>query len=45
VIDNAFVTSAVPEPSTWIMLLAGVAMIGAALRLGRRRGFGSLLAH
>jgi hypothetical protein len=45
VIDNAFVTSAVPEPSTWIMLLAGVAMIGAALRFGRRRGVGALLAH
>ena len=45
VIDDTFVTSAVPEPSTWIMLLAGVAMIGAALRLGRRRGFGAILAR
>ncbi|WP_242139356.1 MULTISPECIES: PEPxxWA-CTERM sorting domain-containing protein [unclassified Sphingomonas] len=34
--------SAVPEPSTWAMLLGGFLMVGCALRLRRRgvRGFG-----
>ena len=29
--------SAAPEPSIWMLMIAGVAMIGAALRLGRKR--------
>jgi hypothetical protein len=32
-------TSGVPEPSVWAMMLAGVAMIGAALRLTRKRSY------
>ena len=35
-IDNIGI-SAAPEPSTWAMMFAGVAMVGAALRLGRHR--------
>jgi opacity protein-like surface antigen len=31
-------TSAVPEPSTWMMLILGFAAVGAALRLQRNRG-------
>ena len=38
VIDRAFITSAVPEPSSWIMMLGGIALMGAALRFGRKRG-------
>jgi len=34
--------SAAPEPSIWMLMIAGVAMIGGALRLGRKRGVGSL---
>ncbi len=34
--------SAAPEPSIWMLMIAGVAMIGGALRLGRRRGAGLL---
>ena len=30
--------SAAPEPSTWALMIAGVAMIGAMLRYGRRGG-------
>jgi hypothetical protein len=30
--------SAVPEPSTWTLMIAGIGMIGAALRFGRRGG-------
>ena len=30
--------SAVPEPGIWAMMLAGVAMMGAALRFNRRKG-------
>ena len=29
--------SAAPEPATWLLLFAGVAMIGGMLRSGRRR--------
>jgi hypothetical protein len=29
--------SAVPEPSVWIMMLGGIALMGAALRFGRKR--------
>jgi hypothetical protein len=31
------IASAVPEPSTWLMMIAGVAMIGSLCRYGRRR--------
>lgn len=34
--------SAAPEPSVWMLMIAGVAMIGGALRLGRKRRVGSL---
>jgi choice-of-anchor C domain-containing protein len=34
-LDNVAVTSVVPEPATWTMLIAGFAFVGAALR-GRR---------
>lgn len=30
-------TSSAPEPGTWALLLAGVGMVGSALRFGRRR--------
>jgi len=32
--------SAVPEPSTWMMLVAGFGMIGGAIRYGRRKAPG-----
>ena len=35
IIDNILVDSAVPEPSTWLMLIAGFGMVGIAAR--RRR--------
>ena len=35
IIDNILVDSAVPEPSTWLMLIAGFGMVGLAAR--RRR--------
>ena len=35
-LENATV-SAAPEPSIWAMMIAGVAMVGAMLRFGRRR--------
>jgi len=35
IIDNILVDSAVPEPSTWLMLIAGFGMVGVAAR--RRR--------
>jgi hypothetical protein len=31
--------SAAPEPSTWLLMIAGVGLIGSALRFGRRRGW------
>ena len=31
--------SAVPEPGTWTLMFAGVAMMGGMLRLGRRNGW------
>ena len=36
--DNtgAFSVSVAPEPSTWLLLLAGIGVLGATLRLGRR---------
>ena len=36
--------SAVPEPGVWVMMLAGVALMGAALRFGRKRGVAALAA-
>lgn len=33
----ASAVSAAPEPSTWALMIAGIAFLGAALRLGRRR--------
>jgi len=33
----ASVTSATPEPTTWAMMLFGVGMIGAALRIAHRK--------
>ncbi len=35
-VDNISLTSAAPEPGTWVLMLAGVGLAGAALR-GRRR--------
>jgi hypothetical protein len=35
---RGFITSAVPEPSTWAMLIGGMALVGAAARRGRRQG-------
>ena len=32
-----FVGTAVPEPAAWAMMLLGVGMIGAGLRLARRK--------
>ncbi len=34
--------SAAPEPSVWMLMIAGLAMVGGALRIGRKRGAGSL---
>jgi hypothetical protein len=31
------VISAVPEPSTWLMMIVGVALVGIALRINRAR--------
>jgi hypothetical protein len=32
------ITSAVPEPATWAMMIAGFGLMGAMLRRGRRKG-------
>ena len=34
---QAFAIAAVPEPSTWAMLILGFGAVGGAVRLGRRR--------
>jgi hypothetical protein len=34
-LDNISI-SAVPEPFTWLLMIGGVAMIGAGLRFNRR---------
>jgi hypothetical protein len=36
--DGAIVQSAVPEVSTWVMMITGFAFVGTALRGGRRSG-------
>jgi len=36
------ITSAAPEPSEWALMIAGVALAGGALRLGRKRRLQSL---
>jgi hypothetical protein len=49
-VDNIVVTGApiltsgVPEPGVWVMMLAGVAMMGAAIRFNRKRGIAALAA-
>lgn len=43
-IIRATVTSAVPEPATWAMLLVGFAAIGGALRVNRRKAKPALAA-
>jgi hypothetical protein len=35
--NGTFDISAIPEPATWAMMLLGVAMIGAGLRIARRK--------
>jgi hypothetical protein len=35
--SGSFVTTPVPEPVTWGMMLLGVGMIGSGMRLGRRK--------
>ena len=44
--DNIAVStvSAAPEPGVWALLIAGVAMMGAALRFGRKRQVGPSFA-
>lgn len=37
-VDNVSITTSVPEPATWAMLLLGVAGIGGAMRARRRGG-------
>jgi hypothetical protein len=41
---QSFVASAVPEPSTWALMLAGVAGLGMMLRFNRHRSGSALLA-
>ena len=36
--EGTLTISAAPEPTTWALMIAGVGMIGAALRFGRRSG-------
>ena len=36
--------SAIPEPSVWAMMLMGIALVGASLRLGRKRGVAAVSA-
>jgi hypothetical protein len=35
ILDNVALTSGVPEPATWAMMLLGVGLVGAGLRIGR----------
>lgn len=43
--DYVRVITAVPEPSTWMMLILGFGMIGAALRFDKARSRSKLSAH
>jgi hypothetical protein len=43
-VSGAIQVSAIPEPATWSMLLFGVGMIGAGLRISRRRQAADLTA-
>ena len=43
-VDSFQIASAVPEPSIWAMMLAGVALMGASLRFSRKRGVAALAA-
>ena len=43
-LDITEVGSAVPEPSTWALMIAGVAMLGGMLRFGRGRRLGAVAA-
>ena len=36
--------SPAPEPSLWMLMIAGIALIGCALRVRRKRGIGSMVA-
>jgi hypothetical protein len=42
VANQSILASAVPEPSTWALMMAGVAMLGFFLRAGRRRSAASI---
>jgi hypothetical protein len=37
-VTESLTITAVPEPATWAMLLLGVGMVGAGLRMARRKG-------
>ena len=43
-LDITEVGSAVPEPSTWALMIAGVAMLGGMLRFARGRRLGAIAA-
>ena len=45
VANQSITASAVPEPSVWAMMFAGVALIGAALRFSRKRGVAALTVY
>jgi hypothetical protein len=36
-VDNVSITTSVPEPASWALMLLGVGAVGVALRSGRRR--------
>ena len=36
-IDRVYVTAAVPEPSTWALMLLGFGAVGGAMRMKRRK--------
>ena len=38
-LDITEVGSAVPEPSLWALMIAGVGMVGGMFRIGRRQGW------
>jgi hypothetical protein len=41
--SSSAVAAAVPEPGTWLMMLAGFGLIGTALRFRRRQGFSAIV--